>query len=810
MQLWRCKNSNHQSGQSLVEILVAMGILAILMPALLTAFVSTREGRVQMRQRVNATTLLQEAEEAARSVRENGWSGIATPGTYHPSTSGSSWSLANGTENIDIFTRSLTISNVMRNNDGQIVSSGGRNDPSTKKIDVTVGWSQPRPGSVTSSFFLTRYLDNLSYLQTTQTDFEAGTMTQSAVNSASGGEVQLSNNNKAKWCSPSFASTTIDLPDGPPVAVAATASATNINIPNDVFVATAPHATTSTKLAYATVPANVDPPTASLQGTFTLDPAKYSSPGLVPAGVGFTNDFATNAVKYYRSSGGNLYALLATTMPNKEVIAVQIKSGTNDTFQDPINKIYQYKTFFNTRRYQGNATSLPNQDHSPYGYGVASLDVLGDRAYAISGGYLYVIDLSSIDSKNASSGLDMVGCRIEIDGTDCNPTTSRVRKYGSGDTGTSWDAEQQGQQQCMDGGAVQKYADNDVFPIRVGSSTYVYVAVGSGADPELNIVNVTAVPHNSSSPTISNSSCGRISGGNSGWKRISQLDFNSQSGTQESSNSVFGRSDGTRAYIASNGGVDGNNNGAPDSKQFYVVDTTNKSSPRFLSGTASSGALTGFYDGDSTNIQTFPRRSLTVLNGLRAVIVGRDGFPNDAIQPNEYQVLNIDNEVSPSYCGGLSFPSGFNDLTSVTEADFDNFVYMVVNTDDNELKIIQGGPDGTYIDVGTFESNAFDAGVSTVFNRYTATFDTPANTTLQFQFAGADAVAGSCTNASYNFVGPDGTADTFYTNPTAAIWLGENGNYQNPGRCFKYKVFLQTTDFNATPVLYDMSVNYSP
>lgn len=797
-------------GFSLIELLLAVALAGLVLPALISGFVTSRQGRVQVASRTEAVALLREGQEAVRSIRDRGWSAFAVDGTYHPATSSGQWTLATGSQVINGFTRTISIGPVQRADSGEIVSSGGTLDPSTKKVEVTVSWATPYSSTVSATLFLTRYVGNLSYTQTTQADFSSNTLVQTAVTNTTGGEIQLGNNNKAKWCSPSFASTTIDLPDGPPVAVAATASATTTSTPNDIFAVTAPYATSSTKLAYITVPANVDPPTATLKGTFTLDPSKYSSPGLVPTGIGLDNDFITNAVKYYRSASGKLYALIGTTKPDREVVVVQINNGSGDAWQDPVNKIYTYWTFFNTRRFQGNTTATPNQDQSPYGYGVVSLAVLGNRAYAISGGYLYVIDLSTIDSKSPSNGLDMVGCRIELDGSDCNPTTSLVTKYSAGSTGTNFQAESSGQAGCMDGGQVQRYADNDVFPIQVGSNTYVYVAVGADANPELNIVNVTSVPTGSSSPRINQNSCGTISGGNSGWRRIGSLDFNSGSGTQESANSVFGKADGTRAYISSNGGVDGNGDNQPDSDQFYVVDTSTKSTPRFLSGTPATGAQSGYYNGDATNIQLFPTRSLTVLNGQRVVLVGKDGFPSDGTQPKEYQVLNIDTEASPAYCGGLNYLAGFNDLTSVTEADFDTFVYMVANTNEKQLKIIQGGPDGTYVDSGTVESSTLDAGFSTAFNRYAATILTPTNTQVRYQFAGADPVNGSCSGAAFSFAGPDGTSGTYYTATTSAIYIGTNGGYKNPARCFRYKSFLSTTDYNATPVLQDLTINYSP
>ena len=800
----------NKSGQSLVELLIALAITAIVLPALLTGLLASRDGRAQQTQRVEAITKLKQLQDAVRSIRNQGWTNLPANGTYHPTLSGTNWTLTNGSDTVNGFTRQVLVEDVNRDPaTGAIVSSGGTRDPSSKKVTITISWSSPLSTSISSTLYLTRYMDNLVYSQSTAAQFTTNTHNQTQSTNTSGGEVTLGNNTKAKWCSPEFSASTIDLPDGPPVSVDATASA-SITSPNDVFVATGPYATSSAKMAYINVTANTDPPISSLRGIFTLDAAQYSAPQYIPSSIGIDNSFITNDIKYYKSAANKVYALIATNLPDKEVIAIQVSDGSNDSFQDPTNKIYKYWTFFNTRMYQGNTTSTPNQDYSPYGYGGVSLAVLNNKGYLASGGYLYVFDLANIDTKTTSSGLDMVGCRIEMDGYDCNPTTSRITKYGAGNTGANFQSESAGQTGCMDGGAVAKYGVSDIYPVKVGTNTYVYAAVGAGANPELNIINVSSVPTNSSSPRINNSSCGRISGGNSGWKRVGSYDFNSRSGTQESANSVFATADGSRAYISSNGGVDGNNDGQPDSYQLYIINTSNKSAPSFLSGSPSTGPSSGYYSGNSTNIQMFPRRSLTVLNGQRAVVVGQDGFPADATNPQEYQVLNIDNEATPNYCGGLDFPSGFNDLTYVVEADHDTFVYMIANTMVKQLKIIQGGPDGTYVGEGDMTSAYLDTQFSSAFNRYSVNFTSPTNTTLSLQFAVANAINGSCANATYDFIGPDGTASTYYTNTTGGIKMGDYGNYTNPGRCFKYKTFMTTTDYNTTPVLQDITVNYSP
>ncbi len=79
---------------------------------------------------------------------------------------------------------------------------------------------------------------------------------------------------------------------------------------------------------------------------------------------------------------------------------------------------------------------------------------------------------------------------------------------------------------------------------------------------------------------------------------------------------------------------------------------------------------------------------------------------------------------------------------------------------------------------------------------WTAT--TPANTTLSFQAAGSNSVYGP-----FNFVGPDGTAATFYTSSGGSL-----GQFSGK-RYLQYRAFLATTDATVTPTLSDATVCYS-
>lgn len=816
-------------GQMLVELVLAIGLAAIILPALLTGLVASREGKPQQEQRVRAIQVMKETEAAVKSIRDTGWSSFAVNGTFHPVISGSNWALSTGASTSGGITSQVVISDVYRTSVGAIIAQGAPGsilDLSTKKADITVSWSQPKTSSIYSSLYLTR-IQNNSASDSAKTEFDLGQYTNLVSISGIGndGAIRLSNNNKAKWCSPSFNSSTIDLPDGPPVAVSATASAVSNTIPNDVFVATAPSTSSVIKLAHVNVPADVATPTATLRGKFTMDAGQFAS-GYSPQTIsGFDNNFKTTDVVYYRSSGGNTYALLGTNLTGMEVIAILVNDGNNATdneFQDPVNKIYKFKTFFNTKRYSSVATN----DQSPYGYGASTIAVLGTRGYVASGGYLYVFNLASIDTATTTTSLPMLGCRIQLDGYECNPgTTATAEKYDAGESGTSWgDDTTPIHNDCSDGGNIELKATNDIFPVSVGGSTYVYVAVGGVTNPEFEIVNATTPP--SSGTSLTGSSCGRTSSTNSSWRRSGTLDFNNQSGTEEAANSVFAKSDGSRAYISSNGGIDGNSDGQGDSKQFYVLNTSSKTSPAFLSGsgTPSSGYYESASPAPAADVEMYPRRSMTVLNGERAVLVGSDATANGN-DAEEYQVLNMDTEATPTYCSGVNYDSGFNDLTYVSEKDYETYIYMIANTTLNELKIIEGGPDDAiYVPSGSYESPIFDTAsvdgstALRAFNRLLSNIYQPVSTSVKFQLAIAPAISGSCNNSTYDYVGPGGTTaptDTFSTvstgnvEYTSVIPLLNVGNYQNPGRCFRYKVFMETTNQMISPYLYDISWNYS-
>lgn len=191
-----------QAGQFLVELLITIALFSIVCTAIIGGLVSSSEGKPQQEQRFESVTLLSEAKQATLQLRERGWSGFAVNGTYHPILTGSTWSLVPGSEVIDGYTRSIVISDVFRDDAGNIVASGGSLDPSTKRVQIEVSWTTPIVSNISSTVYMTRYMDNISAIETSFADFSDGILQDVAVATNSGGEVVLGAGGNGDWCQP--------------------------------------------------------------------------------------------------------------------------------------------------------------------------------------------------------------------------------------------------------------------------------------------------------------------------------------------------------------------------------------------------------------------------------------------------------------------------------------------------------------------------------------------------------------------------------------------------------------------------------
>src|SRR3989344_2336 len=166
----RIEKTSSSYGQSLVELLIGIAVVAIISGSVAGAlFLSVRTNK-QSATSEEASSLGQELFDHTKSLSEGSWNAVysqpikSSTSTYHLDAT-STISIATGTDAIlkgDItYTRWFSIENVYRDANGDIVESGGIEDTSTQKITVHVEW--PFFGDVadvTMTQYLTRWSRN--------------------------------------------------------------------------------------------------------------------------------------------------------------------------------------------------------------------------------------------------------------------------------------------------------------------------------------------------------------------------------------------------------------------------------------------------------------------------------------------------------------------------------------------------------------------------------------------------------------------------------------------------------------------------
>lgn len=152
---------NKKRGFMMIEVIVAASIITIsVLSAMSVAQMSIRTSR-QAFHTTQAAFLLEEGAEAVRILRDNAWTNISslTPATdYYPTFSGGTWTLSSTPNTVGIFTRTVRITAVNRDNTTKDISAVGTDDPGTKLVTVTVSWTE---GGVTVTKTLPFYITNI-------------------------------------------------------------------------------------------------------------------------------------------------------------------------------------------------------------------------------------------------------------------------------------------------------------------------------------------------------------------------------------------------------------------------------------------------------------------------------------------------------------------------------------------------------------------------------------------------------------------------------------------------------------------------
>lgn len=144
-----------RGGQSLIEILVAVGVGVVLITAALAIISPTMKTQGNVTQTQVASALGKELLDGVQVMAEGNWhslDGLATTSAnrYYLVTSSSPYTATSGTQSVLLttttYTRYFYVEDVRRNTQGKIDDAGTVLDPSTKKVTIIYSW-----GKVTST-----------------------------------------------------------------------------------------------------------------------------------------------------------------------------------------------------------------------------------------------------------------------------------------------------------------------------------------------------------------------------------------------------------------------------------------------------------------------------------------------------------------------------------------------------------------------------------------------------------------------------------------------------------------------------------
>ena len=177
-------------GETLVEILVAIGIFAVAgSTAIMMVFSAFRGGRVGG-QSTQAAAVLREGVEAVRTMGTAAFNAVET-GTYGLSDAGGTWELSGTSDTDGVFTRTVTIEDTQRDASGDIGS--GTVDPYTRTVTVAVNWNRDGiPHALSQTTYLTAW-ESEDTTDDTTSDWNAGTFSSTTTSTTgdSDGAVSL-------------------------------------------------------------------------------------------------------------------------------------------------------------------------------------------------------------------------------------------------------------------------------------------------------------------------------------------------------------------------------------------------------------------------------------------------------------------------------------------------------------------------------------------------------------------------------------------------------------------------------------------
>lgn len=139
-----------------MEILIAGAIFLLFASGVVMSILGSLRNERYSEEEIQAISYAEEGLEAIRSLKKRDFSSVPyTDGSGIIRRNDGLWELSGPSDTSGRYTRTVVVEPVMRNGDGNI-DTDGMEDPSTKKVTVTVRWMYDnRPESFDISAYLT-------------------------------------------------------------------------------------------------------------------------------------------------------------------------------------------------------------------------------------------------------------------------------------------------------------------------------------------------------------------------------------------------------------------------------------------------------------------------------------------------------------------------------------------------------------------------------------------------------------------------------------------------------------------------------
>ncbi len=185
------KNYHSRTGHVLIEVVIAAGFVVIIVAIFVHLTIGSFGLERRARENTIATNIAQEGLEATRSIANRNFAEL-TPGSHGLDATSGVYYFAGASNSIGPYTRVITVDSAQRNGNGDLVLSGGTDDPNTRQLTSTVTWN-PVQGGTSNVKLITYFVHwkSQKWISNLKTTFQSYFRNSTEISSSQNGEVNL-------------------------------------------------------------------------------------------------------------------------------------------------------------------------------------------------------------------------------------------------------------------------------------------------------------------------------------------------------------------------------------------------------------------------------------------------------------------------------------------------------------------------------------------------------------------------------------------------------------------------------------------